>query len=234
MVLGARFFLAAIRSVHELVWAWLFVAAVGLSPMAAILALAIPYGGILGRIYSEILDDVPSEPIRALRVSGASEWKVFLYGRLSMAMPDILSYTFYRLECAIRAAAIMSFVGIAGLGYPDTAIPGRPAIRPGVDAAFLPGGTDTGGGLMERRRTAQDGVMSRNDNAPRATGTPNQIDGVHVHAGPPSGWLGCLSSGLSSWPQPHGASSWWEMIAGSRNSFTVRHGNAPVILLGSL
>ena len=117
MVLGTRGFLAATRSIHELVWAWLFVAAVGLSPMAAILALAIPYGGILGRIYSDILNDVPQEPLRALRASGASEWKVLLYGRLTMALPDMLSYTFYRFECAIRAAAIMSFVGIAGLGY---------------------------------------------------------------------------------------------------------------------
>ena len=117
VVLGTRGFLAAIRSVHELVWAWLFVAAIGLSPMAAILALAIPYGGILGRIYSEILTDVPEQPLRALRASGASEVKVLMYGRLAMALPDMLSYTFYRFECAIRAAAIMSFVGIAGLGY---------------------------------------------------------------------------------------------------------------------
>ena len=116
MVLGTRGFLAVTRSVHELVWAWLFVAALGLSPMAAILALAIPYAGILGRIYSEILNDVPSEPLRALRASGASEWKVLIYGRLVMALPDMLSYSFYRFECAIRAAAIMSFVGIAGLG----------------------------------------------------------------------------------------------------------------------
>ena len=117
IVLGTRGFLAAIRSVHELVWAWLFVAAIGLSPMAAILALAIPYGGILGRIYSEILTDVPERPLQALRISGASEVKVLMYGRLAMALPDMLSYTFYRFECAIRAAAIMSFVGIAGLGY---------------------------------------------------------------------------------------------------------------------
>jgi len=117
VVFGTRAFLAFVRSIHELVWAWLFVAAIGLSPMAAILALAIPYGGILGRIYSEILNDVPEGPLRSLRASGASEWKVFLYGRLVMALPDMLSYTFYRFECAIRAAAIMSFVGIAGLGY---------------------------------------------------------------------------------------------------------------------
>ncbi len=116
-VLITRGFLAFTRSIHELVWAWLFVAAIGLSPMAAILALAIPYGGILGRIYSEILNDVPEAPLRALRASGASEWKVLLYGRLVMALPDMLSYSFYRFECAIRAAAIMSFVGITGLGY---------------------------------------------------------------------------------------------------------------------
>ena len=117
MVFGTRAFLAFIRSIHELVWAWLFVVAIGLSPMAAILALAIPYGGILGRVYSEILNDVPAEPLRALRASGASELKVLLYGRIVMALPDMLSYTFYRFECAIRAAAVMSFVGIAGLGY---------------------------------------------------------------------------------------------------------------------
>ena len=111
-----RLFLVAIRSVHELVWAWFFVVAIGLSPMAGILGLAIPYGGILGRIYADILNDVRQEPLRALRGAGASEWKVLLYGRLPMALPDILSYSFYRFECAIRAAAIMGFVGIAGLG----------------------------------------------------------------------------------------------------------------------
>ncbi len=117
VMVGTRALLAVLRSIHELVWAWLFVVAIGLSPMAAILALAIPYGGILGRIYSDILNDVPQEPLQALRASGASEWKVFLYGRLPMALPDMLSYTFYRFECAVRAVAVMSFVGIAGLGY---------------------------------------------------------------------------------------------------------------------
>ena len=112
-----RFLLAVLRSVHELVWAWLFVVAIGLSPMAAVLALAIPYSGILGRIYSDILVDVPEEPLRALRSSGASELKVLVYGRLPIALPDMIGYTFYRLECGIRSAAILSFVGIAGLGY---------------------------------------------------------------------------------------------------------------------
>lgn len=116
-VAGVRFLLAFLRSIHELVWAWLFVVAIGLSPLAAVLALGIPYGGILGRIYSEILTDVPQQPLRALRSAGASEVKVFFYGRLPAALPDMLSYTFYRFECAIRSAAILSFVGIPGLGY---------------------------------------------------------------------------------------------------------------------
>jgi phosphonate transport system permease protein len=55
--------------------------------------------------------------LRALRSAGASELKVLAYGRLPTAMPDMLGYAFYRLECAIRSAAIFSFVGIQGLGY---------------------------------------------------------------------------------------------------------------------
>lgn len=116
-ILGARLFLAASRAIHELVWAWLFIAAIGVSPMAGVLALAIPYAGILGRIYADLLSDVPEAPLRALRSSGASELKVLLYGRLPMALPGIVSYTFYRLECGVRSAAILSFVGIQGLGY---------------------------------------------------------------------------------------------------------------------
>lgn len=112
-----RFVLAFLRSIHELMWAWLFVVAIGLSPMAAILGLALNYGGILGRIYAELLTDVPEGPLRALRGQGASERQVFLYGRLPMALPDMVAYTFYRLECGIRSAAIMSFVGIVGLGF---------------------------------------------------------------------------------------------------------------------
>ena len=114
---GARTALAGFRAIHELVWAWLFVAAMGLSPLAGVLALGIPYGGILGRIYAELLQDVPEGPLRALRGVGASEWRVLIFGRLPMALPDMLSYTFYRLECGIRSAAIMSFVGLGGLGH---------------------------------------------------------------------------------------------------------------------
>jgi phosphonate transport system permease protein len=117
VIAGTRLLLGGLRAIHELVWAVLLVAAIGLSPIAAIIALALPYAGILGRIYAELLQDVPQEPLRALRAAGASPLRVLLYGYLQMALPDMLGYSFYRLECGIRAAAILSFVGIPGLGY---------------------------------------------------------------------------------------------------------------------
>lgn len=113
----SRVILAFQRAIHELVWAWLFVAAIGLSPFAAIFAIGIPYAGILGRIYADLLNDVPEGPLRSLRSNGASEPAVLLYGRFPAILPALLSYTFYRFECAIRSSAIMSFVGLGGLGY---------------------------------------------------------------------------------------------------------------------
>lgn len=117
VAVAVRFVLAFMRSIHELVWAVLFVTAFGLSSLAVVLAIAVPYAGILGRIYSELLNDVPEEPLDGLRSSGASSVRVLLYGRMPMVLTDMLGYSFYRFECAIRAAAIMSFVGIRGLGY---------------------------------------------------------------------------------------------------------------------
>jgi phosphonate ABC transporter permease subunit PhnE len=112
-----RGFLGFMRAIHELVWAWLFVASIGLSPFAAIFALAIPYGGILGRIFADMLEDIPQEPIMALRAAGASRIQTFWYGYLPMVSAGITSYAMYRFECAVRSSAIMSFVGIGGLGY---------------------------------------------------------------------------------------------------------------------
>ena len=117
IIIITRLLLGAMRSIHELVWAVLFVAAIGLSPLAAIISLAIPYAGILGRIYSELIQDVPNEPIETLRSAGASPVKLLMYGYVPLALPDLLSYTFYRFECAIRASAILSFIGIQGIGY---------------------------------------------------------------------------------------------------------------------
>ena len=105
------------RAIHELVWAWLFVASIGLTPFAAIFALAIPYGGTLGRIFADILNDVPREPINALKSSGASNLQILFYGYLPIAKADMISYIMYRFECAVRSSTIMSFVGLGGIGY---------------------------------------------------------------------------------------------------------------------
>lgn len=112
-----RGLLGFMRAIHELVWAWLFVASTGLSPFASIFALAIPYGGSLGRIFADILNDVPKEPIKALKANGSSQLQLLFYGYLPMVMADMISYTMYRFECAIRSSTIMSFVGLGGLGY---------------------------------------------------------------------------------------------------------------------
>lgn len=112
-----RGILGFMRAIHELVWAWLFVATFGLSPYAAIFALAIPYGGILGRILADMINDVPEDPIMALRAAGASKLQCLIYAYLPSIRNSMISYAMYRYECAVRSSAIMSFVGLGGLGY---------------------------------------------------------------------------------------------------------------------
>lgn len=112
-----RGFLGFLRAIHELVWAWLFVAAIGLTPLAAVFALAIPYGGTLGRVFSDLLQDAESPAIVALRTSGASRLQLLCYGYFPAAFPNMLSYTMYRLECAVRSSSVLSFVGLGGLGF---------------------------------------------------------------------------------------------------------------------
>lgn len=113
---SARAVLGALRAVHELIWAWFFVAAVGLSPLGALFALAIPYAGYLGKIFADTLQAVPSAPISAMRQSGADRWQCFCYAYLPQALPTMLSYTLYRLECAVRSSSVLSFVGLGGIG----------------------------------------------------------------------------------------------------------------------
>lgn len=112
----SRALLSLSRSIPELVWALLVVRAVGLGAFAGVLALGIAYGGMLGKVYSEILEGVHPQPLEALHSSGASKLGIVLYGFLPQALPNLLSYTLYRWECAIRASALMGFVGAGGLG----------------------------------------------------------------------------------------------------------------------
>ena len=111
-----RALLIVLRSVPEIVWALLFVRAVGLGPTAGVLAIAITYSGMLGKVYAEIFESVDPRPSRALLLAGGSRLAAFAYGVLPAAAAEMLSYTVYRWECAIRASVVMGFVGAGGLG----------------------------------------------------------------------------------------------------------------------
>ena len=112
----ARFALLVLRGIPELVWALLLVRAFGLGPAAGVLALALTYGGMLGKVYSEILESGDTRPARTLLESGSGRLMAFLYGLLPVAGQELASYTIYRWECAVRASVIMGFVGAGGLG----------------------------------------------------------------------------------------------------------------------
>jgi phosphonate transport system permease protein len=111
-----RFLLTAMRSIHELLWALVFLAALGLSPAAAVLAILIPYTGTLAKVFSEMLDESDARPAHALHRLGSSPLKVFLFARLPLALPDIAAYTFYRFECAVRSSAVLGFFGFTTIG----------------------------------------------------------------------------------------------------------------------
>lgn len=112
----ARLLLMALRGIPEIVWALLFVRAVGLGPAAGVLAIAITYGGMLGKVYSEILESGDSRPARALLEAGCGRIAAFFYGLFPVALPELVSYSVYRWECAVRASVVMGFVGAGGLG----------------------------------------------------------------------------------------------------------------------
>lgn len=114
--LPVRFILMFFRSIPEIVWALLFVRAVGLGPAAGVLAIGVTYGGMLGKVYSEILESGDTRPTTALLEAGGGRSAAFFYGMWPVALPELVSYTVYRWECAVRASVIMGFVGAGGLG----------------------------------------------------------------------------------------------------------------------
>jgi phosphonate transport system permease protein len=112
----ARLVLNALRSIPELVWAALLLIAAGLGPFAGTLALGLHTAGVLGRLYAESIENAPPGPGFALRLRGASEFKVFCHATLPQIVPQLMSYTLYRWENNIRAAAVLGVVGGGGLG----------------------------------------------------------------------------------------------------------------------
>ena len=115
--LSVRVAIALMRSVHELVWAVVFLAAMGLTAFSAVVAIAIPYGGTLAKVFSEMLDEAPREGLRGVRGTGAPPLIALLTGLVPAALPDMAAYAFYRFECATRSSAVLGFFGLPTLGY---------------------------------------------------------------------------------------------------------------------
>jgi phosphonate transport system permease protein len=111
-----RLVLNVLRSIPELVWAALLLISAGLGPFAGTLALALHTAGVLGRLFAEAIENAPPGPGAALRAQGVENGRVFLFATLPQILPQLLSYTLYRWENNIRAAAVLGVVGAGGLG----------------------------------------------------------------------------------------------------------------------
>ncbi|MGC9541939.1 PhnE/PtxC family ABC transporter permease [Streptomyces sp. UG1] len=109
--------LVAVRSVHELVWALFFVSVLGLDPLVAVLALALPFGAQSAQVFGETFDAVSDAPLRSLRAAGAKRCSALVYALLPGTAPLLLSYSFYRFECALRSAVVLGVAGVGGLGF---------------------------------------------------------------------------------------------------------------------
>jgi phosphonate transport system permease protein len=111
-----RLLLNALRSIPELMWAALLLISAGLGPFAGTLALGLHTAGVLGRLFAEAIENAPQTAAFALRTRGVPEGRVFLYATLPQVLPQLMSYTLYRWENNIRAAAVLGVVGGGGLG----------------------------------------------------------------------------------------------------------------------
>jgi phosphonate transport system permease protein len=113
---AARVVMIVLRSVPELIWALVFVRVVGLGPTAGVLAIALTYGGMLGKVYAEILESSDAHATTALLRNGSGRLQALFYSLLPQNAAELTSYTVYRWECAIRSSAVLGFVGAGGLG----------------------------------------------------------------------------------------------------------------------
>jgi phosphonate transport system permease protein len=116
LYLIAKAALNLLRTVPHLVWALILVFAIGLGPFPGMLALGIHTGGVLGRLFGEVMENVETQPIEALQATGASRLQILFYGILPQVLPECAAYTLYRWEVNIREAVILGYVGAGGLG----------------------------------------------------------------------------------------------------------------------
>lgn len=113
---SVRFLANLARSINELVWALIFVSAVGLGPMPGILALGIHTSGVLVKLFSEGIENIQREPVDALTATGAGFVKAIRYAVIPQITPFFVSMTLYRFESDVRSATILGFTGAGGIG----------------------------------------------------------------------------------------------------------------------
>ncbi|MBA3471357.1 MAG: ABC transporter permease subunit [Herpetosiphonaceae bacterium] len=116
-LVAIRTLIAVPRAIHEIIWGLLLINIIGLDPLVAVLALGLPFGAVTAKVFADILDETPRDSLDALRNSGVPPLKALVYSLYPQALPDLISYTFYRFECAIRAVTVLGLIGAGGLGY---------------------------------------------------------------------------------------------------------------------
>jgi len=105
------------RGINEIIFALIFVAAVGLGPFAGVLALSLHGAGMLGKFFAEAVEEVDSGPVEALRATGASSLQTILFAVVPQALPAWIAATLYRFEVNLRASTILGMVGAGGIGF---------------------------------------------------------------------------------------------------------------------
>lgn len=105
------------RAVPEIIFALVFVAAVGLGPFGGVLALAVGSIGAIGKMYAEAIEAIDPQQVLALRATGANRLQIFLYSVVPQAMPVMASYSLYLFEHNVRSATILGLVGAGGVGF---------------------------------------------------------------------------------------------------------------------
>lgn len=110
--------LNGIRAIPELIFAIIFVAAVGMGPYAGVLAISINSIGMLGKLYAEVIESMDMRNVEAIKASGGNRLQTIWYGMLPQVIPEFSSYAMYRFEIDIRASTVLGIVGAGGIGAP--------------------------------------------------------------------------------------------------------------------
>jgi phosphonate transport system permease protein len=106
----------ACRAINEMVFAMLFIVAVGLGPFAGVMALWVHTTGVLAKLFAEAVEAIDPRPVEGVRATGANALEEILYGAIPQVLPLWISYSLYRFESNVRSASVLGIVGAGGIG----------------------------------------------------------------------------------------------------------------------